>query len=166
MFWGASGNMQVAKVSLPYWRTEMRYCPYCRRFNEGNPQICHFCGRTWYIKLCPRGHENPFNAQYCGTCGSADLSDTAGSRSVILFVIKLIISATIGFFLLSLVAALFQPTSIRYFLSLVIVSYILYFILTYLLPKSITQFIKKIFSSMIVKMFSTLGDLFKWIWNI
>ena len=144
----------------------MRYCPYCRRINEGNPQICHFCGRTWYIKLCPRGHENPFNAQYCGTCGSADLSDTAGSRSVILVVIKLIISATIGFFLLSLVAALFQPTSIRYFLSLVIVSYILYFILTYLLPKSMTQFIKKIFRSMIVKMFSKLGDLFKWIWNI
>jgi hypothetical protein len=158
--------MQAAKVSLHCWRTEMRYCPYCRRFNEGNPQICHFCGRTWYIKLCPRGHENPFNAQYCGTCGSADLSDTAGSRSVILVVIKLIISATIGFFLLSLVAALFQPTSIRYFLSLVIVSYILYFILTYLLPKSMTQFIKKIFRSMIVKMFSKLGDLFKWIWNI
>lgn len=158
--------MQAVKVSLPCWRTEMRYCPYCRRFNEGNPQICHFCGRTWYIKLCPRGHENPFNAQYCGTCGSADLSDTAGSRSIILIVIKLIISTTIGFFLLSLVASLFQPTSIRYFLSLVIVSYILYFILTYLLPKSMTQFIKKIFRSMIVKMFSKLGDLFKWIWNI
>lgn len=158
--------MQAVKVSLPCWRTEMRYCPYCRRINEGKPQICNFCGRTWYIKLCPRGHENPFNAQYCGTCGSADLSDTAGSRSVILFVIKLIISATIGFFLLSLVAALFQPTSIRYFLSLVIVSYILYFVLMYLLPKSMAQFIKKIFRSMIVKMCSKLGDLFKWIWNI
>jgi len=158
--------MQAVKVFSPFWRTEMRYCPYCRRFNEGNPQICHFCGRTWYIKLCPRGHENPFNAQYCGTCGSADLSDTAGSISVILVVIKLIISATIGFFLLSLVAALFQPTSIRYFLSLAIVSYILYFVLKYLLPKSMAQFIKKIFSSMIVKMFSKLGDLFKWIWNI
>lgn len=158
--------MQAVKVSFPFWRTEMRYCPYCKRFNEGNPPICHFCGRTWYVRLCQRGHENPYNAQYCGICGSADLTDTAGSRPVMLVVIKLIISATIGFLLLSLVAALFQPMSIQYFLLFAIASYILCFALMYLLPKSMTQFIKKIFRSMIVKAFLKLGDLFKWIWNI
>jgi hypothetical protein len=40
--------------------------------------ICHYCGRTWHVRLCPRGHENPPDAQFCGICGSADLTDTAG----------------------------------------------------------------------------------------
>lgn len=66
----------------------MRYCPHCRRFNRGRPPICHFCGRTWHVRLCPRGHANPFNAQYCGTCGSADLTETAGPRSIILLMFK------------------------------------------------------------------------------
>jgi hypothetical protein len=66
----------------------MRYCPHCSRFNPGRPPICHFCGCTWYVRLCPRGHENPFNAQYCGTCGSADLSETAGRRPWFLVVLK------------------------------------------------------------------------------
>jgi len=56
----------------------MRYCPHCHRLNSGRPQLCHYCGHTWYIRLCPRGHENPPDAQYCGTCGSADLTETAG----------------------------------------------------------------------------------------
>ena len=66
----------------------MRYCPHCHRFNPGRPPICHFCGRTWYVRLCPRGHENPFNAQYCGTCGSADLTETAGRRPWFLVAFK------------------------------------------------------------------------------
>ena len=56
----------------------MRYCPHCHRFNSGWPQLCHYCNHSWYIKLCPRGHENPYDAQFCGTCGSADLTDPAG----------------------------------------------------------------------------------------
>jgi len=58
----------------------MRYCPYCQRINVGRSQICNYCGRTWYIKLCHRGHENPYDVQYCGTCGSTDLTDPAGPR--------------------------------------------------------------------------------------
>jgi hypothetical protein len=40
--------------------------------------ICHYCGRTWHVRLCPRGHENPPDSQFCGICGSADLTETAG----------------------------------------------------------------------------------------
>ncbi len=58
----------------------MRYCPYCQRFSVGQPQLCFYCGRSWYIRLCPRGHENPPDALFCGTCGSADLTDPAGRR--------------------------------------------------------------------------------------
>jgi hypothetical protein len=58
----------------------MRYCPFCHRWNLDRPQLCNYCGRSWYVRLCPRGHENPADAQFCGTCGSADLTDTAGPR--------------------------------------------------------------------------------------
>ena len=56
----------------------MRFCPHCRRLNPGRPVICHYCARTWQVRLCPRGHENPPDSQFCGMCGSADLSETAG----------------------------------------------------------------------------------------
>jgi hypothetical protein len=60
--------------------SEMKYCPYCHRWNLDRPQLCNYCGRSWYTRLCPRGHENPPDAQFCGTCGSADLTDTAGPK--------------------------------------------------------------------------------------
>ena len=69
----------------------MRYCPHCHRLNPGRPAICHYCGRTWYVRLCPRHHENPPNAQYCGTCGSMDMTETAGLRSWVLYSVKLLI---------------------------------------------------------------------------
>ena len=56
----------------------MRFCPHCRRLNPGRPVICHYCARTWQVRLCPGGHENPPDSQFCGICGSADLSETAG----------------------------------------------------------------------------------------
>jgi hypothetical protein len=40
--------------------------------------ICHYCGRTWHVRLCPRSHVNPPDALVCGSCGSADLTETAG----------------------------------------------------------------------------------------
>jgi len=58
----------------------MRYCPNCQRINVGHPPICNYCGRTWYVRLCPSRHENPYNAQYCSTCGSTDLSETVGVK--------------------------------------------------------------------------------------
>jgi hypothetical protein len=58
----------------------MKYCPNCQRINIGRPQICNYCGRSWYVRLCPSRHENPYDVQYCGTCGSTDLTDTAGAK--------------------------------------------------------------------------------------
>jgi hypothetical protein len=55
----------------------MRWCPLCRRISPGQPERCHYCGRTWNLRLCPSGHENPPDSQYCGLCGSARLSEPA-----------------------------------------------------------------------------------------
>lgn len=61
----------------------MRYCPNCRRINEAWPERCRFCGLTWNVRICRRGHQNPANAVFCGECGSGDLTDTArGGRIV------------------------------------------------------------------------------------
>lgn len=50
--------------------------------------FCHYCGRTWQVRLCPRGHENDPDAQFCGICGSADLTETAGPMPLWIWLIR------------------------------------------------------------------------------
>lgn len=107
----------------------MRYCPHCRRINPGRPQICHFCGRTWSVRLCPRGHENPYNAQYCGNCGSADLSETAGQRSWLIIMLKMSLWLFMGlcfYVLISAIVNFFRPPLVyRLLYFLIIISLLL-----------------------------------------
>ena len=55
----------------------MKFCPNCNRVAPGNPPYCPFCGRTYSIRLCPRGHVSPRSAQFCSSCGSSELSSPA-----------------------------------------------------------------------------------------
>src|SRR5438067_616744 len=55
----------------------MRYCNNCHRLIPGDPLFCHFCGRSFDVKLCPHRHVNPRIAQVCTECGSRDLSTPA-----------------------------------------------------------------------------------------
>jgi len=84
----------------------MRYCPFCHRWNLDRPQLCNYCGRSWYVRLCPRGHENPVDAQFCGICGSTDLTDPSGPRpwwirllrgALLLFLLLILVSLVQGF---------------------------------------------------------------------
>ena len=52
----------------------MKYCYNCNRVTIGEPFFCNFCGRSYDIKLCPRLHVNPRNAEACSRCGSRELS--------------------------------------------------------------------------------------------
>src|SRR5260370_40504573 len=52
----------------------MRYCYNCNRVTIGDPLFCNFCGRSYNIKLCPKLHVNPRNAEACSRCGNRDLS--------------------------------------------------------------------------------------------
>lgn len=135
--------MQVAKVSLPCWRTEMRYCPYCRRINEGKPQICNFCGRTWYIRLCQRGHENPYNAQYCGICGSADLTETAGPRPWFFIALKIGILIIIALSTYFIFTSLFRVQTLTFVVIACLFIFALQFALS-MLPRSISDGIRKL----------------------
>lgn len=100
----------------------MRYCPYCHRWNAGRPQLCFYCGRTWRVRLCPRGHENPADAQFCGSCGSADLSDTAGPRSVWIWLTRIAVLGLLAFLVSTI-------PRWRFHLSEAIISYIMAIIL-------------------------------------
>ena len=52
----------------------MKYCYNCNRVTPGHPLFCNSCGRSYNVKLCPRFHPNPRNAEACSRCGSRDLS--------------------------------------------------------------------------------------------
>lgn len=52
----------------------MKYCYNCNHVTAGEPLFCNFCGRSYDVKLCPRMHPNPRNAQACSKCGSRDFS--------------------------------------------------------------------------------------------
>jgi hypothetical protein len=52
----------------------MRYCYNCGHITPGEPAYCNSCGRSYDVKLCPRGHQNPRGAEVCSQCGSRELS--------------------------------------------------------------------------------------------
>lgn len=59
----------------------MRYCRNCHKFTAGRASYCQFCGRSYGVKLCPRGHRNPRAANACAECGSKELSTPHGPQS-------------------------------------------------------------------------------------
>lgn len=52
----------------------MRYCYNCGWITPGEPRFCHSCGRSYDVKLCPRLHRNPRQAEVCSECGSRELT--------------------------------------------------------------------------------------------
>lgn len=127
----------------------MRYCPHCQRFNPGRPQFCHFCGRTWHVRLCPRGHENPAHVQYCGTCGSADLTDTAGPRSWFLVALKIglwVLIGMSGYFIVNGIFNLLRPPVVYRTLTFVVIICLLilgFQLALSILPRSIGSGVRK-----------------------
>jgi hypothetical protein len=173
IFWIAFGGMLASETSSPYWRADMRYCPHCRRFNEGKPQICHFCGWTWYVRLCPRGHENPYNAQYCGTCGSADLTETSGSQSWLFIALKIGFLIFVGLSVYFILAALFnllRPPAISQFLTYVVpICFLIigvHLALSLMLPQSIRKGVWNITKGVMKFVAKTVGWCLMKIWEI
>jgi hypothetical protein len=61
----------------------MKRCNYCFRYALDQPTFCPYCGRSYDVRLCPRGHVNPRNVQFCATCGSDELSTPAPPESLL-----------------------------------------------------------------------------------
>jgi hypothetical protein len=62
----------------------MKRCTSCFRYSLGDPTFCTYCGRSYDVRLCPRGHRNARSSTFCADCGSSDLS-TPGPPETFLF---------------------------------------------------------------------------------
>src|SRR5438128_8875055 len=87
----------------------MRRCTACFRFHPGTPTFCSYCGRSFDVRICSRGHRNPRGVQFCAECGSADLSTPAPPASILHhlsgFVLYLCSALTIALVVLATVFA-------------------------------------------------------------
>src|SRR5712691_8464798 len=61
----------------------MRRCTACFRFHPGHPTFCSYCGRSFGVRICSRGHHNPRGVAFCSECGSTDLSTPAPPASLL-----------------------------------------------------------------------------------
>jgi RNA polymerase subunit RPABC4/transcription elongation factor Spt4 len=52
----------------------MKLCFSCGRVTARVPSYCHYCGKTYNVRLCLRGHINLRSANVCSQCGSKELS--------------------------------------------------------------------------------------------
>jgi len=143
----------------------MRYCPYCHRINPGHPMICHFCGHTWYIRLCPRGHENPYNATHCGECGSVDLTDTAGRRPWLIIALKGFLWLVLGLFIYAIItgflAFLKSPQAFSLVINPLLLFIAIWFCLS-LLPGSI----RKVAIRIVRKMLGLVSKVALWLLRV
>jgi hypothetical protein len=148
----------------------MRFCPHCHRLNPGHPRICHYCGRTWYVRLCPRGHENPYNAQYCGTCGSADLTETGGQIPWFSIALKGFLWLLSGLMIYCLVVGFWnvlKSSEAASFFSLIIILCLLVlgfqFCLS-LMPSPVSRTVRrvgKVFSGSILRVLKAIWEIMK-----
>lgn len=84
----------------------MRRCTACFRFQPGQPTYCAFCGRSFDVRLCARGHRNPRTALYCAECGSPDLSTPTPPAGFLFRLSGAMLSLFSGLTVLLLVATL------------------------------------------------------------
>ena len=87
----------------------MKRCTACFRFHPGTPTFCAYCGRSFDVRICSRGHRNPRGVQFCAECGSADLSTPAPPASFLHhlsgFVLYLLSALTIALIVITAVLA-------------------------------------------------------------
>jgi hypothetical protein len=140
----------------------MRYCPFCHRWNLGRPQLCYYCGHSWYIRLCPRGHENPYDAQFCGVCGSADLTDTAGPRPWWSLLAKGVFLGLLILLALSMSYGIFHsPGRILPFFLCICFLLAGYYLAISILPGPL----KKVFQSLNKMINKGIVRIFSWFWE-
>src|ERR1700730_6826736 len=88
----------------------MKICYSCNRVTTGQPLFCNFCGRTYDVKLCPRLHTNPRNAEVCSQCGSREFSKPQAKLTfwakVLVVAVTVIVGSLLLYFSLLFVAIL------------------------------------------------------------
>jgi len=80
----------------------VRYCNSCRKITSGVPSYCNYCGKSYDVKLCSRGHPNPRGAEVCSECGSRSLSTPHAHGGIVLWLL-LVFGLIIPFVVLLLI---------------------------------------------------------------
>ena len=77
----------------------MRICTNCFRASLSRDTYCPYCGRTPYSmgRICERGHSNPVQASFCGTCGSSNLSEPAPPAPVWWYLVGIVVIVALLF---------------------------------------------------------------------
>jgi hypothetical protein len=95
----------------------MNYCYQCGHMTAGEPLFCAKCGRTYDVKLCPRLHANPRNAEVCSKCGSRELSTPQPkvpmSLRLLAIVVRLVLGLLLFYATLCLVIALLNTAEVQ-----------------------------------------------------
>lgn len=95
----------------------MKYCYECGRITAGEPLFCQFCGRSYDVKLCPRHHPNPRNAEVCTQCGSRDLSTPQPKVSfgwhIFAVLVKVLLAILLGYASLAFLVALLSLREVQ-----------------------------------------------------
>lgn len=84
----------------------MHRCNSCHRYTAGHPTFCPFCGRSYNVRICNRGHVNPRGVQFCSICGSAELSTPAAPESFLVHLSHLTLAYCLWLFLIVIGLAL------------------------------------------------------------
>ena len=79
----------------------MKLCFSCGKVTTGTPAYCHYCGKTYNVRLCSRGHINPRSANVCSQCGSKELSTPQRKIPLLLKPLIFLLSHFFGFLLIS-----------------------------------------------------------------
>jgi hypothetical protein len=78
----------------------MKLCFSCRRVTPGVPSYCHYCGKTYNVRLCSRGHINPRSAHVCSQCGSKEMSTPQRKIPFLLKPLMFLLSHLVGLILI------------------------------------------------------------------
>lgn len=124
----------------------MRYCTSCNRFQPGTPTFCATCGRSFGVRLCPRGHQCPTTAAFCAECGSADLSIATprpSARQRFLHLAFLVAALALALAPLAIVVPLLLSidveSSLAQLITLVVLLVVLYAVVRTLLPGAVRR---------------------------
>lgn len=119
----------------------MRYCPYCKRLNQGSPTFCGYCGKTFNVRICGRcRHVNSKTDIVCRNCGSSELSDIAGETPSWIILLKILLWLFLILFVFGLL------TNLGAFVPFLVVIGILLLGYSYL-PEEVKKIMKFILSS-------------------
>jgi len=127
-------------------------------------------------RVCNRGHSNPRDATFCGTCGSQEMSDVAHPPSILfrLGMVVLIIGVP------ALIIWAISPSLTSYFSKLLLsLKYrvmdilipgifftILLFGISLLLPKHMGKYVRKVFFSMVRYSLRLISGITRLLWII